>query len=125
MSDLLASGESWLAGKLDDEASTGVVMTIGATTGTIYATIGSTEFEAKDKDNFVTTWESRDYEFDAADFVTIFGDVTPSEGMTVIETEGAKTYTYIVGAPKGRRCWEYVGASRARMKIHTKLYTVT
>jgi hypothetical protein len=125
MSDLLATGESWLAGKLGDEASTAVAVTVGNTTGTIYATIGKTVFEAKDDKGFVTSYESRDYEFDAAVFVATFGDITPSEGITVVETEGAKVYTYIVGSPKGKRCWEYVGTARDRIKVHTKFYGIT
>jgi hypothetical protein len=122
MTDLLGAGETWLSQKLNDDAAITVTLTLGAASGSIEATIGETTFRTYDERKAVTSYQSRDYEFSAADFVDIIGAVTPTEGMLVAETDGGVTYQYAVGAPKGTRCWEYVGTKRERIKVHTRLY---
>ena len=122
MTNLIASGTTWLTSQLKSHASETVTLSrSGETDATLSATIGSSEFETDDERGFLTKVESRDYIVDAADYDFGAGPVEPARGDQFRETVGSAVQVYEV-LPFGaeRQLFRYSDAARTRLRVHTK-----
>ena len=115
MSDLLASGASWLAGQLAAGASRSVRYSRGADYGTVNATIGTSRFESQGTSGVVEQWESSDFIVKAGTLP--FGE--PLRHDKVIDTINGIDITYEVTSPRGVPVFHYGDAFRQTVRVHT------
>lgn len=115
MSDLLASGASWLAGQLAQAASRSVRYQRGVDYGSVLATIGSSRFEAQGTSGIVETWESRDYIIKAGTLP--FGE--PQRHDKIVETLNGVDVTYDVTSPRGVPVFHWGDPFRQTVRVHT------
>ena len=115
MSDMLASGASWLAGQLAAGASRSVRYSRGADYGTVNATIGTSRFESQGTSGVVEMWESRDFIIKAGTLP--FGE--PLRHDKVIETINGIDVTYEVTSPRGVPVFHWGDAFRQTVRVHT------
>jgi len=115
MSDLLASGASWLAGQLAAGASRSVRYSRGADYGTVNATIGTSRFESQGTSGVIEQWESRDFVIRAGTLP--FGE--PLRHDKVIDTINGVDITYEVTSPRGVPVFHYGDAFRQTVRVHT------
>lgn len=115
MSDLLASGASWLAGQLAAGASRSVRYSRGADYGAVLATIGTSRFESQGTSGVVEMWESRDFVIKAGTLP--FGE--PLRHDKIVETISGVDVTYEVTSPRGVPVFHYGDAFRQTVRVHT------
>jgi len=115
MSDLLASGASWLADQLAAGAAKSCRYYRGMDYGVINATIGTSRFEAQGTSGVVETWESRDYMIRAGTLP--FGE--PIRHDKIVETINGVDVTYDVSSPRGVPLFHYGDAFRQTVRVHT------
>ena len=115
MSDLLASGASWLAGQLSASASRSVRYSRGADFGTVLATIGSSRFESQGTSGVIEQWESRDFVIKAGTLP--FGE--PLRHDKIIDTINGVDITYEVTSPRGVPVFHWGDAFRTTVRVHT------
>ena len=115
MSDLLASGASWLAGQLAAGASRSVRYSRGSDFGTVLATIGTSRFESQGTSGVIEQWESRDFIVKAGTLP--FGE--PLRHDKVIDTINGVDVTYEVTSPRGVPVFHYGDAFRQTVRVHT------
>jgi len=115
MSDLLASGASWLADQLAAGAAKSCRYYRGMDYGVINATIGTSRFEAQGTSGVVETWESRDYMIRAGTLP--FGE--PMRHDKIVETINGVDVTYDVSSPRGVPLFHYGDAFRQTVRVHT------
>lgn len=116
MADMLAAGAAWLAGELASAAGATVTYQRGASSATVIATVGRSQFEAANQSGVIETWESRDFLIRTSSFT--FG--IPQRHDRVIETVGGAAVTYEVAAPRGVPVYHFGDAFRTMLRIHTK-----
>ena len=115
MSDMLASGASWLAGQLAAGASRSVRYSRGADYGTVNATIGTSRFESQGTSGVIEQWESRDFIIKAGTLP--FGE--PVRHDKVIDTVNGIDITYEVTSPRGVPVFHWGDAFRQTVRVHT------
>ena len=115
MSDMLASGASWLAGQLAAGASRSVRYSRGADYGTVNATIGTSRFESQGTSGVIEQWESRDFIIKAGTLP--FGE--PVRHDKVIDTVNGIDITYEVTSPRGVPVFHWGDAVRQTVRVHT------
>ena len=115
MSDMLASGASWLAGQLAAGASRSVRYSRGADYGTVNATIGTSRFESQGTSGVIEQWESRDFIIKAGTLP--FGE--PVRHDKVIDTINGIDITYEVTSPRGVPVFHWGDAFRQTVRVHT------
>jgi hypothetical protein len=115
MSDMLASGASWLASQLAAGASRSVRYSRGADFGTVLATIGTSRFESQGTSGVVEQWESRDFIIKAGTLP--FGE--PLRHDKIVETVNGVDVTYEVTSPRGVPVFHYGDAFRQTVRVHT------
>jgi len=115
MSDLLASGASWLAGQLSASASRSVRYSRGADYGTVSATIGTSRFESQGTSGVIEQWESRDFIIKSGTLP--FGE--PLRHDRIIDTINGVDITYEVTSPRGVPVFHYGDAFRTTVRVHT------
>lgn len=121
MSDKLSNALLWLAEKLKTHTSRSVVYRRGADEVTVQAVIGRTLFKLNDGYGGIRMeWSDRDFLIVAADLVLGGKQVYPERGDKILETAGAKTYTYEVLAPGREPEWRWSDPYRTIIRIHTK-----
>lgn len=115
MSDMLASGASWLAGQLAAGASRSVRYYRGADFGSVLATIGTSRFESQGTSGVIEQWESRDFVLKAGTLP--FGE--PLRHDKVIDTINGVDVTYEVTSPRGVPVFHWGDAFRQTVRVHT------
>ena len=115
MSDMLASGASWLAGQLAAGASRSVRYSRGADFGAVSATIGTSRFESQGTSGVIEQWESRDFIIKAGTLP--FGE--PVRHDKVIDTVNGIDITYEVTSPRGVPVFHWGDAFRQTVRVHT------
>jgi hypothetical protein len=115
MSDLLASGASWLAGQLSASASRSVRYYRGTNYGAINATVGTSRFESQGTSGVIEMWESRDFVIKAGTLP--FGE--PLRHDKIVETVNGVDVTYEVTSPRGVPVFHYGDAFRQTVRVHT------
>ena len=115
MSDLLASGASWLAGQLSASASRSVRYYRGTNYGAINAAVGTSRFESQGTSGVLEMWESRDFVIKAGTLP--FGD--PLRHDKIVETVNGVDVTYEVTSPRGVPVFHYGDAFRQTVRVHT------
>ena len=115
MSDMLASGASWLAGQLAAGASSSVRYYRGADYGVVLATIGTSRFESQGTSGVVEQWESRDFVIKAGTLP--FGE--PVRHDKIVETVNGVDVTYEVTSPRGVPVFHHGDAFRQTVRVHT------
>jgi len=115
MSDLLASGASWLAGQLSASASRSVRYYRGTNYGVINAAVGTSRFESQGTSGVLETWESRDFVIKAGTLP--FGE--PLRHDKIVETVNGVDVTYEVTSPRGVPVFHYGDAFRQTVRVHT------
>ena len=115
MSDMLASGASWLAGQLAAGASRSVRYYRGADYGAVNATIGTSRFESQGTSGVIEQWESRDFVIKAGTLP--FGE--PVRHDKVIDTINGVDVTYEVTSPRGVPVFHWGDAFRQTVRVHT------
>ena len=115
MSDMLASGASWLAGQLAAGASRSVRYSRGADFGAVSATIGTSRFESQGTSGVIEQWESRDFIIKAGTLP--FGE--PVRHDKVIDTINGIDVTYEVTSPRGVPVFHWGDAFRQTVRVHT------
>ena len=117
MPDLIANGAAWLAEQRKVHLSKEIAYVTGATTVTVLATIGRTEFEVVGEGGVMERIESRDFLVATADLMQ-----APSRGDQIRETVGATVHLFEVMAPvQSSPPWRWADASRTAYRIHTRL----
>ncbi len=115
MSDLLASGASWLAGQLPASASRSARYYRAANYGVVNATIGTSRFESQGTSGVLEMWESRDFVIKAGTLP--FGE--PLRHDKIVETVNGVDVTYEVTSPRGVPVFHYGDAFRQTVRVHT------
>jgi hypothetical protein len=115
MSDLLASGASWLAGQLSASASRSVRYYRGTNYGVINAAVGTSRFESQGTSGVLEMWESRDFVIKAGTLP--FGE--PLRHDKIVETVNGVDVTYEVTSPRGVPVFHYGDAFRQTVRVHT------
>jgi len=115
MSDLLASGASWLAGQLSASASRSVRYYRAANYGVISAAVGTSRFESQGTSGVIEQWESRDFLIKAGTLP--FGE--PLRHDKIVETVNGVDVTYEVTSPRGVPVFHYGDAFRQTVRVHT------
>lgn len=118
MADLLATGATWLAGKLQ----TAVYQSITAARNgnaigsSLRATYGRTVFE-QDTVTGVIQWEARDFILDAADYTYEGSVVKPANGDRITDHLG---HVYEALGNGAEPCFRYTDPTHVQIRIHTK-----
>lgn len=116
MADMLADGAAWMAGQLASAAGRTVAYQRGASSATVTATVGRSQFEAANQSGVIEVWESRDFLIQTSSFP--FG--LPVRADRVVETVGGSQVTYEVATPRGIPVYHYSDAFRSMLRVHTK-----
>ena len=117
MPDLIANGAAWLAEQRKAHLSKEIAYVTGATSITVLATIGKTEFEVVGDGGVMERTESRD-------FIVATADLTqaPARGDQIRETVGPTVHLFEVMAPvQSAPAWRWADAQRTAYRIHTRL----
>ena len=121
MTDLLESGQNWLAGKLKTHASREVVYLRGASHIAVSATIGRTLLKLDDGYGGIRMeWTDRDFLIQAAEIDFGGGPVSPERGDCIQDTVGSIVSTYEVTAYGGEPPFRPSEPFGIVLRIHTK-----
>jgi hypothetical protein len=121
VTDLLQTGQEWLADQLKEHASRQVVYQRGATELVVQATIGRTLMKLDDGYGGIRMeWTDRDFLIQAADLLIGAAVVTPERGDRVRETVGVLTSVFEVMAYGGEPPWRISDPFGKLLRIHTK-----
>ena len=117
MPDLIANGAAWLADQRKAHLSKEIGYVTGATTITVLATSGKTEFEVVGDGGVMERIESRDFLIATADLME-----APARGDQIREALGATVFVFEVMAPvQSAPPWRWADAQRTAYRIHTRL----
>ena len=121
MSDLIANGAAWLADQRKAHLSKEIAYVTGATTVTVLASIGKTEFEVVGEGSVgggvMERFESRDFLVATADLLN-----APARGDQIRETLGSTVFVFEVMAPvQSAPPWRWADVQRTAYRIHTRL----
>jgi hypothetical protein len=121
VTDLLQTGQEWLADQLKEHASRQVVYQRGATELVVQATIGRTLMKLDDGYGGIRMeWTDRDFLIQAADLLIGAAVVTPERGDRVRETVGVNTSVFEVMAYGDEPPWRFSDPFGKLLRIHTK-----
>ncbi len=121
MTNLLQSGQEWLANQLKIHASSDVIYQRGAGQVSVQAIIGRTLLKLEDGYGGVhMEWTDRDFLIQPTDLVIAGLPILPERGDTIRETQSGKTYIYEVMAPGSEPPWRWSDPHRKLLRIHTK-----
>ncbi len=116
MADLIANGAAWLAAQRAAHLSRDIGYVTGATTLTVKASVGRTEFEVVSEGGVMERTESRDFLVATADL-----PAAPARGDQVRETVGTSVHLFEVMAPvQSMPTWRWADAQRTAYRIHTR-----
>ena len=122
MPNLMQSGASWLAGKLQSSAGVSVVYHRGATqSGTITATPSQHEYDVIGTDDMLTSVLSYDWTFTAADIAISGSAIQPRPGDRIVASVNGVSQTYEVSPMKPKPCFERLDTSGILLFVHSKL----
>ena len=117
MPDLIANGAAWLADQRKAHLSKEIAYATGATTVTVLASVGKTEFEVVGEGGVMERIESRDFLVATADILN-----TPARGDQIREALGTTVFVFEVMAPvQSAPPWRWADAQRTAYRIHTRL----
>lgn len=117
MADMFERAAVWLDQQRRQHLSRTVTLQgAGGISVSVPAGIGSTEYETTNEYGAIERWESRDFVVTRSDLPRL-----PQPGDTVVETQGARTLTYEVVAPRGMPVWTPADSYGISIAIHTKL----
>ena len=119
MTDMLATGMSWLSARRQASLVTNYTYTRGSTSTTIPMQIATAAVEQiGGGDGITITTEDPDFIFLAASLVLDGTTITkPEEGDFIIAASGAK---YRVSSIPGESAWRWTTAHRNDIRVHTK-----
>jgi hypothetical protein len=121
MSDMLQSGQIWLADQLKTHASRQVTYQRGNQQTTVASTIGRTLLKLDDGYGGVRMeWTDRDFLIAAADLRLSGLQVVPERGDRVLDADGPLTVIYEVMAFGGEPPWRFSDPFGTLLRIHTK-----
>jgi hypothetical protein len=121
MTNLLRSGQEWLANQLKVHASSEVTYQRGVNQVQVQAMIGRTLLKLEDGYGGVhMEWTDRDFLIATADLILAGSPVLPERGDIIRETENGTTYLYEVMAPGNEPPWRWSDPHRQLFRIHTK-----
>ncbi len=116
MADLIANGAVWLAAQRAAHLSRDIGYVTGATTLTVKASVGRTEFEVVSEGGVMERTESRDFLVATADL-----PAAPARGDQVRETVGSTVHLFEVMAPvQSMPAWRWADVERTAYRIHTR-----
>ena len=119
MADLLQSGLTWLAGKLQTHASRAITYRRGVEQVVVNATLGRKDFEADSHEGRLY-FRSNDFLVPAADLVVGGQTVLPERGDQIDVVLDGATVTFEVLAQDNLPPWEYTDPHQTLLRIHTK-----
>jgi hypothetical protein len=121
MSDMLQSGQAWLADQLKTYASRLVTYQRGSQQTTLPATIGRTLMKLDDGYGGVRMeWTDRDFLIQAADLRFAGLQVSPERGDRLLDADGLQTVIYEVVSFGGNPPWRFSDPFGTLLRIHTK-----
>ncbi len=116
MSDMIAAGAKWMAGKMTGYVAHPITYQRGDVSLSINAGVGSTPFRVDEGGVWVRI-QSRDFLVAKTDM----GELDlPAEGDLITETIDGVAVEFEVMAPGGEPAWRWSGPTRDRLRIHTK-----
>ena len=122
MADLLQTGAAWLAGQLQSHAGQTVTYSRSGASVEVTATVGQSEYEASDVENYHTTIKMRDYIVNAADLVINGSAIKPQRGDQIRQVVDGETKVYEVLPPSSNSdVYENRDGREVIYRIHTKL----
>lgn len=120
MSDLLQKGSEWLGRQMRKHASREVIYQRGASSVSVPATPGASDFE-RDGGGFPVTFQSSDWLIDVADLELDGIPIEPARGDQIIDGELDEAVVYELLENLGGPPWKYAdGSYRKKYRIHTK-----
>ena len=120
MTDLLQSGQNWLASKLKAHASQSVTYKRDSAEAELQATIGRSTYQQNDGEGIVTRSHVRDFLIDTADLVLSSIGSLPRRGDRIHQSDGGTTIVYEVMSLGGEPPWRFSDPFRLKLRIHTK-----
>lgn len=122
MTNLLRTGSNFLGDKLKAFASSEITYKRAASSVTLLAHFGRTEFDVDAEFDIAReTFESRDFIVEAVDLDFGAGQIDPVEGDRVEWVDGGSTYTFEVVLPPSSPPWRWADPFHKRKRIHTRL----
>jgi hypothetical protein len=121
MTNLLQSGQTWLANQLKIHASSEVTYQRGANQVQLQAIVGRTLLKLEDGYGGVhMEWTDRDFLIATSDLILAGSPILPERGDIIREAENGTTYLYEVMAPGNEPPWRWSDPHRQLFRIHTK-----
>lgn len=120
MTDILRSGQAWLAGKLTQHASRHVVYRRDELGVELSATIAKSEYEQDDGDGIITRAQVRDFLIDTDSLLLSIIGTLPRRGDRIVEIDGDTTFIFEVMSIGSDPPWRYSDPFRIKLRIHTK-----
>jgi hypothetical protein len=121
MTNLLQSGQEWLANQLKVHASSEVTYQRGLNQVQVQAVIGRTLLKLEDGYGGVhMEWTDRDFLITPSELILAGLPILPERGDIIRETENGTTYLYEVMAPGNEPPWRWSDPHRQLFRIHTK-----
>jgi len=121
MTNLLQSGQEWLANQLKVHASSEVTYQRGVNQVQVQAVIGRTLMKLDDGYGGVhMEWTDRDFLIAPAELILAGLPILPERGDLIRETENGITFLYEVMAPGNEPPWRWSDPHRQLLRIHTK-----
>jgi hypothetical protein len=121
MTNLLQSGQEWLANQLKVHASSEVTYQRGVNQVQVQAVIGRTLLKLEDGYGGVhMEWTDRDFLIAPTELILAGLPILPERGDIIRETENGTTYLYEVMAPGNEPPWRWSDPHRQLFRIHTK-----
>jgi len=112
---MMSDAENWLTDQLKEYAGVTITYSRGASSVSLTATIGSTEFESDDSAGVYVRFRSIDFLVKASDLIISEAVITPARNDTI-------TYdgdTYEVLPPGGQQVYQPTPHVK-QLRIHTK-----
>jgi hypothetical protein len=118
MTDLLSTGSTWLAARVQASASQSVTIARGSQTigSSVKATYGQTQFE-QDSQTGIITWESKDFLIPVAAYTLNGEAVQPQRGDRITDAGG---FVFEVLGDNGIPPFKHTDGFRTMYRIHTK-----
>lgn len=92
----------------------------GATTGSVNAAVGKTDFQAADGDQTLVTWSSVDFLIAVAELLLAGNPIEPAAGDRIERTIAGQTVIHEVTAPPGEPVLAFSDPGHTQYRIHTK-----
>jgi hypothetical protein len=121
MTDMLRTGQEWLANQLRTHASSPIVYVRGSDQVAVTAIIGRTLMKIEDGYGAIhMQWTDRDFLIAPDELILAGLQVLPERGDTIHETLNGIVYIYEVNAPGAEPPWRWSDPHHTLLRIHTK-----